>query len=355
MGPLIRIVSTSLAAVLAAVVPLPAGAAECVPLTLIAHLELQAAIDTKEEYVPVTIQGVPKLMLLDTGGAMTEVTTEAADELHLVRRQGNFRLYNIYGESSDRFAEGSLAIGPLKADRVALAIAPGSHVFGEDFELAGVLAPDILKHYDIDVDFGSDKMNLFSPDHCPGKVVYWKADAVAVVPMHVLQSGHIMVPVLLDGQSVTAILDTGAFHTTLALPVAESQFHLKLGSSDAPRTGNLTGKPNSAVYRHVFATLAFEGIAVKNPQVEIIPDLLHQVAADAAAPVTGTHIGDPRKREGDASMVIGMSILRHFHIYIAYQEQRLYVTPTIEIPVTPPVAETPPEPIPAHLSQRSAR
>jgi len=291
-------------------------------------------------------------MLLDTGGAMTEITTEAADELHLSRRQGNFRLYNIYGESSDTFAEASLAIGPLKADRVALAIAPGRYVFGEDFELAGVLAPDILKHYDIDVDFGSDKLSLFSPDHCEGKVIYWKTDTVAVVPMRVLHSGHIMVSVLLDGQPVIAILDTGAWHTTLSVPVAESQFGLKLGSAQAPQTGNLTGKPNAYVYRHVFQTLAFEGIVVQNPQVEIIPDLLHQVAADAAAPVTGTRIGDPRKLESAASMLIGMNILRHFHIYIAYKEQRLYVTPTVEYPVLPPIADTPAQAVPAHLTER---
>ncbi|MEI9991264.1 MAG: retropepsin-like aspartic protease [Rhizomicrobium sp.] len=269
-----------------------------------------------------------------------------------MRRHGNFRLFNIYGESSSTFAEASLVIGPLRADRVALAIAPGRGVFGEDYELAGVLAPDILKHYDIDVDFGADKMNLFSPDHCAGKVIYWKPDAVAVVPMRVLHSGHIIVSVLLDGQPVTAIIDTGAYHTTLALPVAETQFDLTLGSAAAPRIGNLIGKPSAYVYRHIFKTLAFEGIVVRNPQVEIIPDLLRRVAADAAAPVTGTRIGDPRMFEG-AAMLIGMSILRHFHIYISYKEQRLYVTPTVEIPVTPPVAAEPPVQ-PAHLAVRLA-
>ncbi|HWD26241.1 MAG TPA: retroviral-like aspartic protease family protein [Rhizomicrobium sp.] len=335
---------------------LPAARAQdCAPQTKVATLALEPAIDKKEEYVPVTINGVQKLMLLDTGGAMTEVTTEAVDELHLARRHGNFRLYNIYGESSDQFVVGSLEIGPLKAQGVALAVAPGDHVFGEDYELAGVLAPDILKHYDIDVDFGSDTLNLFSPDHCAGKVIYWQPERVAVIPMRVLHSGHIMVQVALDGQPVTAILDTGAYHTTLALPAAETQFGLRVGDKDTPRSGNLTGKPNAFTYHHVFKSLAFEGIAVNNPQVEIIPDLLHQVATDAALPPTGTRIDDPKKREANAAMLIGMSILRHFHIYIAYKEQRLYVTPTIEHPVLPPAAEEPPAALPAHLSLRAER
>jgi aspartyl protease len=332
-----------------------ARAQDCAPQTMIAALNLEPAIDKKEEYVPVAINGVKKLMLLDTGGAMTEVTTEAADELHMVRRHGNFRLYNIYGESSDQFVEGSLEVGPLKAQGVALAIAPGAHVFGEDYELAGVLAPDILKHYDIDVDFGGDTLKLFAPDHCFGKVIYWRPDRVAVIPMRVLHSGHIMIQVALDGEPVIAILDTGAFFTTLALPVAQTQFRLHVGDKDTPATGNLTGKPNSFTYRHVFRSLAFEGIAVSNPTVEVIPDLLHQVATDAALPPTGTRIGDPKKLEGNASMLIGMNILRHFHIYIAYQEQRLYVTPTVEHPVLPPTAEEPPQAVPAHLSLRAER
>jgi hypothetical protein len=342
-------IGAMLAAVATSWLSAPAAAADCKPLTLIAALNLEPAIERKESYVPVLIQGVPKLMLLDTGGAITEVTTEAADELNLVRRHANFRVYNMYGEYSDQFAESSLAIGPLKADAMALAIAPGSHMFGEDHGISGVLAPDILKNYDLDIDFGGDRLNLFSPEHCEGKVVHWPATAVAVVPMRVLHSGHIIVPVLLDGQRVTAILDTGAYHTTLTVPVAENQFRLKLGSPETPASGHLTGKPNSPTYRHVFSSLAFEGIVVSNPQVEIIPDLMRQVVIDAAAPPTGTRIADPRKLESDASMLIGMNILRHFHIYIAYREEKLYVTPTMEKPVLPPVADAPPETMSAHL------
>ena len=37
--------------------------------------------------------------------------------------------------------------------------------------------------YDVELDFSSDTMNLFSPDHCPGHVVYWKAPVVAAVPI----------------------------------------------------------------------------------------------------------------------------------------------------------------------------
>lgn len=347
-------IATMLAGTILALGCAPAAAEDCAPLTRITTLQLEPTTDRREEFVPVRIHGVRKLMLLDTGGAMTEITTEAADELHLNRRRGNFRLYNMYGEFSDQFAEGSLEVTPLKADSVALAIAPGRRLFGDDTGIAGVLAPDILKHYDVELDFGNDTMTLFSPDHCPGKVVYWKSDTVAVVPMRVLHSGHIIVPVMLDGQSVTATLDTGAYNTTLAIPTAESQFGLKLGSENTPRVGNLIGKANAATYRHVFQTLSFDGIAVRNLQVEIIPDLLHQVLVDAAAPPTGTRIHDPRKLESDAGMLIGMNVLRHFHIYIAYREEKLYITPAEDRPPDAPTAQTPPAATPANFHIRAA-
>jgi len=331
----------------------PAAAEDCKPQTRITTLQMEPTTDRREEFVPVRINGVRKLMLLDTGGAMTEITTETADELHLNRRRGNFRLYNMYGEFSDHFAEGSLEVSPLKADAVALAIAPGYKLFGDDTAIAGVLAPDILKNYDVDLDFGSDTMTLFAPDHCPGKVVYWNADTVAVIPMRVLHSGHIVVPVVLDGKRVIATLDTGAYNSTLSIPIAESTFGLKLGSEAAPRVGNLMGKVSAATYRHVFQTLAFDGVVVKNLQVQIIPDLLHQVLVNAAIPPTGTRIHDPRKLEADAGMLIGMNILRHFHIYIAYKEEKLYITPTIEKPLDVPTAEVPPPAIPANFRMRA--
>src|ERR1700742_4156507 len=74
----------------------PVRAADCLPQTRLATLQMEPSTNRREEYVPVTIQGVPKLMLLDTGGAMTEITTEAVDELHLVRRRGSFRLFDMY-------------------------------------------------------------------------------------------------------------------------------------------------------------------------------------------------------------------------------------------------------------------
>ena len=69
---------------------------------------------------------------------------------------------------------------------------------------------DLLHNYDVDLDIDAGKFKLFSQDHCPGKVVYWPASTVTVVPIRVVRSGHIIVPVVLDGHAIDALLDTGA-------------------------------------------------------------------------------------------------------------------------------------------------
>jgi predicted aspartyl protease len=309
-----------------------AAAADCAqPPAPIATIALESDIDRREFFVPVTIEGVAKLMLLDTGGAMTEITTEAADELHLSKRRGRFQLFNMYGEFSDRYAEAMLGLGPMKPVPEDLAIAPGENNFGDDRTIAGVLAPDILHHYDLDIDFGASHLALYPASSCQGPIGAWHADSISIIPIHVLRSGQIAVDVLLDGKPVIAILDTGAHKTTLTLPIAETVFGLKLGGADTPRSGALSGLPNATTYRHIFPTLSMGGLTIANPQVEIVPDLLHQVIADATLPPTGSRLGKGRG-SGDAKMLIGMNILSQFHLYIAYREEKLYVTAASPIP-----------------------
>lgn len=317
----------------------PVQAEDCPPLTRIVSIDMVPAEQKLAEMVPVTIQGVPKLMLLDTGGFWNEISLAAADELKLPRRHGSFQIFDVSGHSSSMFATASFELGPLKADSFDLIIAPDSSMFDGDGRVVGLIAPEMLKHYDVDLDFGANTLGLMSPEHCPGKVVYWHPSAVAIVPMTVLDSGHIVVPVVLDGHPVMAMLDTGASNTTLIQKVAEGTYGLTLGAADTPRSGELPSRPGAFTYRHTFATLGFEGVTVKNPQVEIIPGLLQGVTSGQAAPPTGSHLpGRNAQMEADWSMLIGMDILRNFHLYIAYKEEKLYVTPAGETPsATPPV------------------
>ena len=303
------------------------------PLSLVTSFDLVPVKDDRAVLIPVSLNGVSKLFLVDTGGALTEITPQTADALQLPRQRTSMQLFNVSGEMSNQFARVDVQLGRLAQKDMALMIAPGTEPLGDDANVAGILAPDVLQHYDLDIDFGAHKLNLLSQDHCDGKVIYWQADAVAVVPMRKMDSGHIQLRVQLDGKDVTAMLDTGAWNTTLTRPIAETEFGLTMGSADTPRTGALDDRPDAATYHHVFKTLALEGISVSNADVEIIPDFTRQVARENATPETGSHLAAPTANEVDQAMLLGMNVLRHFHIYIAYKENKLYITPA-----TPPSA-----------------
>src|ERR1700744_2956847 len=46
---------------------------------------------------------------------------------------------------------------------------------------AGVLGADLLSHFDVDFDFGANKLNLFQPSSCGDRAVYW-SDTYAHFP-----------------------------------------------------------------------------------------------------------------------------------------------------------------------------
>ena len=304
---------------------------DCPPLTIVSSIDLTPAGDKDAELVPMQLQDKSYLMLLDTGAVVTEISSQVADELGLVRRQGGLKLYSVSGDYSDEVVQTSFKLGRVFAKKKDFMIMQNT-LTHDDERIGGLLGPDILKYYDTEIDFGADKLNLLSPDHCEGKVIYWPATAVAVVPMRVLASGHIIVPVKLDGHTVMATLDTGASNSTLNQLEAES-YGLTMGSTDTPRVGELAGRAaNASIYRHTFKTLEFEGITMSNPIIDILPEQMGHLLKNT--PGLGTRLADPKYDDEKPPMLLGMNVLKHLHLYIAYKEEKLYITPA-EVPATP--------------------
>jgi predicted aspartyl protease len=325
------------------------AAEDCRPLTLITTVDLVRREGDPHVFVPVTINGTQKLMLLDTGGWSTEVTSQAAADLGLPYVTIRYSEVNLAGEESHQAASvDSFSIGQLTTKSVEFVVAPERYLFHDEPQYAGILAPNILKNYDVDIDFGGNKLSLLSPDHCEGKVIYWPANAVAVVPMRVLRSGHILVPVNLDGKEVNAILDTGAYTTTLMMPVAEDDFGLKMGSPDTPKSAEMPDRPGTPIYEHKFSSLNFGGVSVSNLSVAILPDFLRN---KSGGPQLGSRLGSNAAHEQVPDMLIGMNVLRHLHVYIAYREQKLYITQVDGAQATPVANGTTPNtsPYSTHL------
>jgi hypothetical protein len=290
--------------------------------------------------VPVTINNSPRKFLLSTAGAFTTITSAAAKDLNLSPHQSNVKLLNSTGNASQSYVHvDTFVIGRLGGKDMDLLVTPAPNA-GANGAFDGNLAPDMLMRYDVDIDFAARKMNLFSQDHCPGKVVYWTTGPVATVPfkmfhpdntpigqrerVSLLPDTHIRVPVTLDGKNFLAVINTASVTSTLSASVAKRVFGLDADSPGVVQLGSVDGDPNHKVFGHVFASLAFDGIAVSNPRVTVIPDLV-----GAKDPNNSVSTGSLIHHDDDGlapELTVGMDVLQHLHLYIAFDERTLYIS-----------------------------
>ena len=301
-----------------------ADAADCSSLKIENTVKMMPLGRTNRILVPITLNGVEKKFLFDTGGAFSAISLATVKELGIPQYHSNYRLSNLYGEDSDSFVQiHDVVFGKATNNGVQFQVM-GNFGHPEDqVPFDGILATGIFLHDDLDLDFGAERVNFFSTDHCEGKVVYWPHQVLSVIPIKMEQS-HLDVPVMLDGRPLRATIDTGASFTTLNLVRAQE----KLGfSPDAPAAGTVPrDNPERQIYPRRFASLSFDGVTVQNPLVIVQPLKFGGGKTDETTLASRAEHKDDQENRLSADMIIGMDILRHLHIYIASRESRLYVT-----------------------------
>jgi hypothetical protein len=213
----------------------------------------------------------------------------------------------------------SLKLGGVEARHFHL-VGGGVHPpEGSNFD--GVLAGDLLGQFDVEFDFADKKLNLFSQDHCPGKVVYWTQSGYAEIPFHIV-SDHIDFQMTLDGHDVTTELDTGSMETWLRHKSAVQIFGLDHNSPGMKRVG---GSDQFPVFERQFDLLQLGGVSVHNPQIAIIADQTEQAfrmqhsEKSRDDPIYGV-------RMEIEALTLGMTTLSKLRLYIAYKEHKIYVT-----------------------------
>lgn len=284
------------------------------------------------DLVPVRINGVTKEFIFSTTAPFTMMGRSVVDELKLPTRQSFLTMTNLDTKqrTSEQAQAKEIIIGHMRGKDQFIPIVQDTG----DYE--GIMALAQFESDDVDLDFGNDKLNFFSPDHCPGGVLYWTAPAVAILP--ITRNGNwITIPVTLDGHEVNAIISSGNSTTYLRMNLAEQIYGLTMGGDDTPVSGNLLNDTSLKTYIHQFKSLSFGSIVIDNPQTYIIP--------------TGGYnnmdrtelVGSRAKTERDLSTVpemsLGMDVLRQLHLYMAFKEGKLYVSklsPAAASPAPPP-------------------
>jgi hypothetical protein len=183
----------------------------------------------------------------------------------------------------------------------------------DDIGGGGTISPDVFGRYDVEFDFAAGKLHLWSPQHCPGKVVYWTQQPYMALPIRVDAVKQIHFSATVDGKEMDALLDTGSSKSILRLDMARAV----LGWVSNPP--GLLCEKDGAYCHYPFKALSFGGVAVNNPNIDIIPDQL----------VGLRERGEVHENTGNMhapELIIGTSVLKNLHLYIAYREGVIYGT-----------------------------
>jgi hypothetical protein len=229
--------------------------------------------------VPVMVNGIEGTFILDTGAARSVVTREATHHLNLARDRwvgttmsgvgGVERLPNANPETltlggvplvrNTLSRDTSLTVGTLPHKRAAGRL------------VDGLLGRDFLSVFDLVVDMPARRATLVTVSGCAGRFVPWQEPYVAIAADNPMESALVL-PVVLDGVRLRALLDTGAGSTLIAAP-GMSRLGLTLAHLENDPRQDVSGLgPHTVVmHRHAFTGLLVGTQTTANPIYWVAP------------------------------------------------------------------------------------
>jgi predicted aspartyl protease len=276
--------------------------------------------------VPVTINGTPREFMVDTAGVYSSVSDDLVRALGMKKTATGGKIYGVGGSTSIFSVKAdSFMIGKNEAKDFHFIV--DNPYAGAKYD--GVLAADMLTLFDVDIDMANKKLNLFSQDHCPGKVVYWTRSGYAELPFRLSGSvvsgnrdNHIDVTMQLDGHDLSTNVDTGSFRTWVRMKAASRTLGF---DESAPGVERESKADDIAVYKGQFKSLTMGGVTVNNPAIDIIADKMEDAyrmehsEKSRDDPVYGQELSVE-------DLYLGMTTISKLHMYIAYKERKLYIT-----------------------------
>jgi len=321
----------------------PAPSRTCALPAVADQVSLRKISGSELMTVPVRINGVEKQFLLDFDTDPTEISAPAVAELHLphvnrmlasqvldgpIASQAPF--FDVKGAGTPNDYRGRVGIAAFTMGDATLHdmqfLIANDRDMGNSAPYDGRLTRANFPQYDIDLDFGGRQLSFLTPTSCadPDQVAYWPHQAVAVVPL-TLADGKMQVQVTIAGHVIDAVIDTASPRTIMRRDIAELLLGLK--SSDMPQAGDLTDGYGMQIYTHTFPQISFPGGVTANNVPALIQanSMVHKLDRSPVLGSRATFARDPGERIPD--LALGMDVLHQLHLYAAFEQSKLYVTP----------------------------
>lgn len=228
--------------------------------------------------VPVVVNGAETRFVLDSGAERSVITPTAVRRLGIpLDRWVGTTLSGVGGVVQHANADprsvtlGGRDLHPAAfAQGVSLSVGavPG---FASGMAVDGLLGRDLLSPYDLQLDMVTRRLTLYAVRDCRGRFLPWRRDYMAVRAVSL--AGHgLVIPVILDGHPLSALLDTGATATLLTFPgMIRMGLAPALLAHDRAATVRGIGPRAMEMRRHRFARLQVGGEAVADPRLWVAP------------------------------------------------------------------------------------
>jgi hypothetical protein len=260
--------------------------------------------------IPVSVNGKILRFSVDPSISATSMRADIATSLGLSMGQtarGQFN-YSARGKQLNVWTYVSnLTIGDenLGAGPVSIRSLPSA--------VDGTVGSDILRKYDVDYDFAARKLTLFSSEHCRGAPLSVLGEHATFVPFRLDYGNRVTVPILLDGKEIQAVVSTGIPTSLISATLADELFDL-----DESTPGTVPDPyPSSkeyVPYCYPFKRLTLGELALDRPFICVDNDRgERQYLAD--------HDTRPL---AVIRFHLGMDFLARAHVYVAYNEEKLY-------------------------------
>ncbi|HYZ24738.1 MAG TPA: retroviral-like aspartic protease family protein [Rhodopila sp.] len=287
------------------------------PLTAQAGCEVQEAaavplrVAGDTPLVTVEVNGLAATFILDTGAQRSVVSPAATRRLGIARDAWIGTTIRGVG-GIDRRANAdprSLSLGGLRLVRrtlthdTSLTVAELPRAQLGDQVIDGNLGNDFLASFDLDLDIPDGRLTLYHVAGCSGRFLPW-TEPYAAIPAEMPTAQAVLVPVVLDGVSLRAVLDSGSGASLLAAP-GMYRMGLRDAALDADPAVPLRGfGPRVLTMRqHRFGSLQVGPQQVQSPSLWVAPVRL--------API--------------ADMILGADFMARRRVWISFASQQVFV------------------------------
>lgn len=278
--------------------------------------------------IPVKVGDVEKDFALELGNALNGMSEATVDELSLGKRSISPNVNVVRGQVKiTRLTRAPLQLGHISFKDVEfLVVPPAANKSG----FSGDIGLRLLSKADIELDFAGKKFNLFSQDHCPGKVIYWTKTGFAQLPFVLEETGYVRPVMQLDGQPVRITLEPND-KSRIGMNAMRRIFGLDENAPGMTLIGQ--DEDGKKIYSYPFKGLTADGLTVTSPLIRVIEEtprpectgrLTYQFPEHP--PLHSTEQPQLATCMGGWDVALGYSVLSKLRMYFSIKEKLLYLT-----------------------------